>query len=67
LDSRKVLEFIGIVPECSRRFWSGDNMGPLDGGLRGPEGKCPGNLGQAHHAPKGLAGQAQGETLGRMF
>jgi hypothetical protein len=42
-------------------------MGPLDGGLHGPEGKCPGHLGQVHHAPKGPAGQAQGETLGQMF
>jgi len=35
LDSGIVLEFIGIVPEGSRRFRSGANVGPLDGGLHG--------------------------------
>jgi hypothetical protein len=62
LDSGKVSEFIGIVPECSRRFRSGDIVGPLDGGLHGPKGECPGHLGQAHQAPKAQLA-SPGDTL----
>jgi hypothetical protein len=62
LNSEKVSEFIGIVPECSRRFRSGAIVGPLDRGMRGPKGECPGHLGQAHQAPKGQPA-SPGETL----
>jgi hypothetical protein len=63
-DSRKVLEFIGIVPKCSRRFRSGAIVGPLDGGLRGPKGDCPGHLGQAHQAPKAQPASPRGNPKG---
>jgi hypothetical protein len=46
LDSGIVSVFIGIVPEGSRRFRSGTNMGPLVGGLCGPKGKCPEGRGE---------------------
>jgi hypothetical protein len=64
LDFGKVSEFIGVVPECSRRFWSGAIVGPLDGGLRRPKGECPGHLGQAHQTPKAQPASPRGNPKG---
>jgi hypothetical protein len=64
LDSGKVSEFIGIVPECSRRFRSGAIVEALDGGLRGPKGECPSHLGQAHQPPKAHPASPRGNPKG---
>jgi hypothetical protein len=37
-------------------------MGPLDGGLLGPKGECPGHLGQAHQPPKAQPASPRGKT-----
>jgi hypothetical protein len=39
-------------------------VGPLDGGLHGPKGECPGHLGQAHQPPKAQPASPRGNPKG---